>query len=340
MSCSPAPHPFPQPPHQFSRADLRIKAAFPDTFFQQPTARARHATALRPGCCGNMVCRLCPANAKFTIDNELRHLYADPRVTLLVKARALEVVTKAGMASGVTYETAGAIKQATSDLVVLGANALFNAHLLLRSGFTHPLLGRRLHEQAAVDVGVHLGDLDNVGGSTLISGQGYMFYDGPHRATRAATRIATQNPWNIRVERGRWRQWMQLTLSFEALPLEENRVTYDPSRPDLPVVVHGTRSEYADRTIAMVPAMLDELLATLPVESVTISNPVPQEGHIIGTTVMGDDPATSVLDRNLVYHGVPNLVVLGSGAFPPLTPAQPTLTLSALSLLAANSLLT
>ncbi len=68
--------------------------------------------------------------------------------------------------------------------------------------------------------------------------------------------------------------------------------------------------------MAMVPAMLDELLATLPVESVTISNPVPQEGHIIGTTVMGDDPATSVLDRNLVYHGVPNLVVLGSGAFP------------------------
>lgn len=336
----PRSRPYPQPPHQFSRPDMRLKELFPDTFFQQPTARARLATIRRPGCCGNMICRLCPANAKFTIDNELRHLYADPRVTLLVEARALEVRTTAGIASGVTWESGGSVREASADLVVLGANALFNAHLLLRSGFSHPLLGRRLHEQAAVDVRVQLDGLDNVGGSTLTTGQGYMFYDGPHRATRAATMIATHNPWTVRVERGRWRQWLQLTLSFESLPLEENRVEYDPARPDLPVVAHGAYSEYTSRSIEMVPAILDELLAGLPVESVFISDPTSQEGHIIGTTVMGDDPATSVLDRNLVYHGVHNLVVLGSGAYPTSAPAQPTLTLSALSLRSADALLT
>lgn len=335
----PRSRPYPQPSHQFSRPDLRLKSTFPDTFFQQPTARARTATGRRPGCCGNMVCRLCPVDAKFTVRNELGHLYSDPRVTLRVEARVLEVQTRGGIASGVTYEMNGGVQDATADLVVLGANALFNAHLLLRSGFSHPLLGRRLHEQAAVDVAVDLDGLDNVGGSTLITGQGYMFYDGPHRRTRAAAMVETLNPLTLRLERGHWRQWMRLTISFEALGLEENHVAFDPARPDLPIVSHGATSGYTQRAVDNVPALVDELLAGLPVESVSIGEPTRQEGHIIGTTVMGDDPATSVLDRNLVYHGVHNLIVLGSGAFPTSAPAQPTLTLSALALWSAKAVL-
>jgi choline dehydrogenase-like flavoprotein len=53
---------------------------------------------------------------------------------------------------------------------------------------------------------------------------------------------------------------------------------------------------------------------------------------------MGDDPATSVIDRHLIHHTVRNLVVLGSGAFPTGSPANPTLTLAALSLWAAEHL--
>ena len=54
---------------------------------------------------------------------------------------------------------------------------------------------------------------------------------------------------------------------------------------------------------------------------------------------MGNDPATSVVDRNLVPHRIRNLAVLGSGAFPCATPANPTLTLAALSLRAAEAML-
>jgi choline dehydrogenase-like flavoprotein len=50
---------------------------------------------------------------------------------------------------------------------------------------------------------------------------------------------------------------------------------------------------------------------------------------------MGDDPATSVIDRHLIHHTARNLIVLGSGAFPVGGPANPTLTLAALSLWSA-----
>jgi choline dehydrogenase-like flavoprotein len=61
----------------------------------------------------------------------------------------------------------------------------------------------------------------------------------------------------------------------------------------------------------------------------------PTEGHILGTTVMGADPRESVVDRHLIHHRVRNLLVLGGSAFPTSSPANPTLTIAALSLWAA-----
>ena len=52
---------------------------------------------------------------------------------------------------------------------------------------------------------------------------------------------------------------------------------------------------------------------------------------------MGDKAENSVVDKNLIHHKYRNLFVLGSGAFPTITPANPTITLSALSLMAADN---
>jgi glucose dehydrogenase len=58
--------------------------------------------------------------------------------------------------------------------------------------------------------------------------------------------------------------------------------------------------------------------------------------HIMGTCRMGDDPRTSVVDRDQRAHDHPNLFVLGSGVFPTGGAANPTLTLAALSLRAVD----
>ena len=55
-------------------------------------------------------------------------------------------------------------------------------------------------------------------------------------------------------------------------------------------------------------------------------------GHHIGTTRMGTDPRSSVVDANCRVHSVRNLFIAGSAVFPTSSQANPTLTLIALSL--------
>ena len=333
---------YPQPPHRLTDPDRLLKAAFQGQFFHQPTARARVATRNRPECCASGICDLCPVDAKFTIQNGLRDIYEDSRVTLLTNAPVHTIDTSGSLATGVRYEMDDRMITARGDLVVLGANALFNAHLLLRSGFQHPALGRSLNEQIGVEVDLDLDGVDNFQGSTSITGHGYMFYDGEHRASRAACLLETWNvvPRLLRTERGRWRQTLLLKFIFEDLPNPENRVVVHAADTSKPEVTYTGYSEYTQRGIDAIPDMVAELARALPIERYTIRDVSDTEAHIQGTTVMGDDARTSVVDRHLVHHQVRNLVVLGSGAFPSCPPANPTLTLSALSLWSAHQLLT
>ena len=330
---------YPQPPHRFTDPDSLLKQRYPDLFFHLPTARARVAAEGRPACCASGVCTTCPVDAKFTIQNGMRRTYDDPRVTLKLESNA-EVVGVAGStATSVTYRTQNRDETVAADLVVLGANALFNAHLLQRSGLAHPLVGARLNEQVAVGVRMKLGGVNNFQGSTSLTGHGYMFYDGDHRRQRAACLVETSNviPSILRQERGRWRQTMEIKLIFEDLPSEANVVQLSADDPGRPTVIYRRHSDYAQRGIDAVPAMMTELGRALPIESYeTVLSGT--EGHIQGTTVMGDDPLRSVVDHRLVHHKVRNLIVAGSGAFPTCPPANPTLTICALSLRSAHDL--
>ena len=340
---TPRSRPYVQPPHRLSQPDRLLQRAYPDLFVPLPSARASRPTSGRAACCGNGVCGACPTDAKFTIVNELASLYRDPRVTLLLEARADAVELAGGMAQGVRYTRAGREAVASGDLIALGANGIFNPHLLLRSGLRHPALGRGLVEQAGINAVVYLDGVDNFQGGTSRCGAGYMLHQDRGRAARAAALMLTHNTWEIsglRPVRGKWRRILGLTFVYEDLRNEENAVMLSPDDPSRPVVDFRQRSAYTLEGLRSLPRELNRLLAPLPVEGFHVfPEAKPTEAHILGTTVMGNDPATSVLDRHLICHGVRNLVVLGSGAFPTAAPANPTLTLSALSLWSAAAIL-
>jgi choline dehydrogenase-like flavoprotein len=334
----PRSRPYPQPPHRLSDPDRLFKQRFPDRFFNQPTARpSRALESGRPRCCANGVCSRCPIDSKFTILNSLLHLYqSDPRVTLLTGATVTSLDVANNRVVGVRYERSGAEHVARGDLVGLGANALFNPFILLRSGLADGMAGQGLVEQVSRDVIVDLRGVDNFQGSTSITGHGYMLYAGEHRRHRSAALMESSNVPLLRDERGKWRQRVQLTFIYEDLPQPANRVVVgtDSSRPEVHYAAH---SSYTQRGIDALEGDLPAILGALPVERYEIVPPTPSsEGHNLGTTSMGTDPGTSVVDRHLVHHRARNLIVLGGSVFPTISPANPTLTICALSLWAAE----
>ena len=60
--------------------------------------------------------------------------------------------------------------------------------------------------------------------------------------------------------------------------------------------------------------------------------------HIMCTTIMGDDPRESVVDRWGRTHDVPNLWIVGSSVFTTSATANPTLTIAALTLRTAAAI--
>jgi choline dehydrogenase-like flavoprotein len=342
---SPRSTPFPQPPHRLSKPDEMLRSAYPGLYYPQATARARVPTANRPACCASAHCYICPIDAKFTVLNEMKQVWSDKRLEVRTGCEIERLELGVDTASAVHYRHEGKSHRATADLFALGTNAIFNAAILKRSGDTHPLVGKRLHEQVATEVAFDLKGVENFQGSTFIPGQGYMFYDGDHRREYGGCMTENLNMLTlVRTEFGRWRERMAMVFIVEDLPLEENRVDIDAAGN--PLVIFNRYSEYGLRGLAQVRNYAEEISRHLPVERVTYADefrhdnvPRPTEAHIQGTVVMGADTASSVVDPWLAHHRYRNVLVLGSSAFPTGAPANPTLTLSALSIRAARKLL-
>ena len=340
----PRSRPFPLPPHRFSDPDSLLKKRFPTGWYHPATARASVPTPQRAACCASGICELCPIDAKFTIQNGLSAIYQDPRVTLRLHSEVEAFDPAAGVVRAVRYRNGAHSEQANAELFVLGASALFNPHILLRSGINHPLLGKRLHEQVSVDVCLDLKGVKAYNGSTTISGNGYLFYEGDHRREHAACLIETWNsPFayqraSLRTERGRWNERAYMRFMFDDLPRDDNTVGIYDKNPRLAVAQFHGYSDYAQRGVDRVPKMIDQLATALPIERLVSIELGRTTAHIQGTAVMGDDAASSIVDRHLVHHQYRNLLVLGASAFPTAAPAYPTVTVSALSLWAADHL--
>jgi len=326
---------YPLPPHTFTPVDKILQKEYGNLYISQPTARASQPVNGRNMCCANAICSVCPVNAKFTIENSNLGVYEDPRVELLFGAQVASLDLEQNTVRGVHFIKDGKEQQATAEIFALGANALFNAHILLNSGDKNRLTGRGIGEQLGVQAMVYLDNLSNVGGSTWVNANGYMLYDGDHRKEYAACLMEANNSPFFRMERGKWRNIANFRMIFEDLPQDQNHVATTSDRMKPEIVFNGP-SDYTLKAIEKMKENLPKVLACLPVEKIEYLDPYPSEAHILGTTRMSSTAAEGVVDKNLIHHQYRNLFVLGSGSFTTYTPANPTLTLSALSLYAAD----
>jgi choline dehydrogenase-like flavoprotein len=331
----PRSKPYPLPPHLFTETDKILHSKYGTQYISQPTARARQAISGRNGCCATIACNLCPVNAKFTIENSGMSAYIDNRVEVAYGAQVFSLTLEGNTAREVRYMEEGKEQKISADVIALGANPIFNSNILLNSGDTNPHTGRGLGEQLGLQALVYLDNMKNTGGSTWVNANGYMLYDGEHRKDKAACLIEANNAPYIRLERGKWLNIASYRMIFEDLPYDRNYVTTtgDQLKPE---AKYTGPSDYTLKGVEYMKQKLPGILSVLPVEKIEYLEPFPDEGHILGTSRMSSNPRDGVVDKNLIHHNYRNLFVLGSGAFTTYTPSNPTLTLSALSLMAAD----
>ena len=135
---------------------------------------------------------------------------------------------------------------------------------------------------------------------------------------------------------------MSMVAATTSLAMDRNNVTLDPNntdqwgRPSL-------RTTYRDHDddLSMVGFLVDkceELMDAAGAQKQWAFDVVPTTfgAHLLGTARMGDDPASSVIDRFHRSHDVPNLFICDGSSFVTSGRGQPTMTIMALAFRAAE----
>lgn len=152
----------------------------------------------------------------------------------------------------------------------------------------------------------------------------------------------------------------QALLHFECeqAPDPDNRVTIDPKYKDqldnYRPVIHYSASEYMLKSFEAAKKVSDQIFAANGIEDYTNYDSATDPdyvlyrgrgytfrgaGHIVGTHRMGDDPKTSVVNRDQRAWDHKNLYVVGCGSMPTLGTSNPTLTMTAMTFMAAEAIL-
>ncbi len=353
----------PLPPHPFSPQDEAL-APLLEPYIPMPQARPTLPVRGRQACSGAADCMYCPEDARFTVLNGLLEVLAHPNVELLDETVAARLVpaSSPGRVAGVEcIRASGERFLIEADRVVVAANAIESAGLLLRSGIDHGDSGRNLLDHHFADVVVRTNTPVGPGrGSSLSTGASYAYYSGAFRSHRAGVLIYPRNPGaGLRAEtvvqeliagrRGAalrravvddWERTLKLVLSPDELPDRANRITLSPQRDQFGLPLNrielGEPSEYQQRAIRHVLDDLPRRLAPLGVREVSVD--YPRGGsHSLGTLRMGTE-ADAVVDPDGRHRRYENLFVAGGAVFPAMSPSHPTLTIAALALRLGASL--
>jgi choline dehydrogenase-like flavoprotein len=133
-----------------------------------------------------------------------------------------------------------------------------------------------------------------------------------------------------------------LACATTSVPLETNNITLDPElkdrygRPALRVTYRDH-----DDDLAMAKFLQGKALQILDAAGAQKTwappvGPATDGVHLLGTCRMGDDPATSVVDRYHRSHDVPNLFICDGSSLVSSSRGQPTMTIMALAFRAAE----
>lgn len=309
----------------------------------------------------------CPKGAKSSTDTTMWPKALEHGAKLVTGARVREITTNgSGLATGAIYvDREGNEQRQEADVVIVAGNGVGTARLLLLSGGpdglanSSGLVGKRLmlHPYMSV-LGIYEDDLEGwLGpwGTQLLSlefadhdeSRGFplgaqwdvMPLGGPLFTLFRYDELPFDERWGTAVHDltestlGHAFDW---GVGIEDLPHESNTVTIDPELTDgdgipAPKIAFTIDADMRANLEFQLARAKEAHEAAGAVK--TIVADWSQWGwHLLGTTRMGDDAETSVVDRWCAAHDVPNLYVLDGAVFPTSGPMAPTSTICANSL--------
>lgn len=331
--------------------------------------------AALPGLCnGCGPCELgCPVRAKGSADLTYWPPALAAGARLVTRARVAEVThDHAGRADGAVFiDRDGQRRRITARIVLLAANGIGTPRLMLMSrsqrfpnglANNNDLVGRglMLHPLARV-TGVfseRIGGHRGIAAGAIISRE---FYEDDRRrgfrrgfklqilrshgpAFVALGSTAGRIPWGRQHHR-RFTEIFDHTLGVsicsDDLPERENRISLHETLTDgdgLPAPRMSYRVGANTRAILDAGLMRARELLSEAGAAEQHETPLIRDAgfHLMGTCAMGDDPASSVVDRWGECHAVPGLHVIDASSFVTAAAVNPTNTLQALALRTAD----
>lgn len=135
---------------------------------------------------------------------------------------------------------------------------------------------------------------------------------------------------------------VDLSISLEPLPDENNRLTLSTTRRDplgLPCPdIHYDVGDYVRDGAEASHRQLEHIGSLFGAVEFNITSDLNANNHIMGGAIMGSDPRDSVVDGNCRAHDHPNLWLPGGGAMPSASVVNSTLTMVALGLKASAAI--
>jgi choline dehydrogenase-like flavoprotein len=336
-----------------------------------PSARNSRLYDGRPPCAGNSICvPLCPIGAKYDGSVHVakaKAAGADLWEQCVVMKLDQDADSSVHTVHYKTYD--GDEKTVTAQVVVLAAHAIETPKLLLLSELANSSdqVGRNLMDHLSKSTfGLASEPLFPFRGPPSTSGI-ESFRDGQFRKHIAGFRISLNNdgwsrksaPYAEIIDTvmskkligadlqsavfDRVTRQVRLSCSVEVAPDANNRVELSTMKDALqiprPKITYAP-PEYSYRGLAMANRAMGDIFQKIGATEIDLGDPRAYDGagHIMGTCRMGNDPKTSVVDPQSRTHDHKNLFIVGSSVFPTVGSPNPTLTIAALALRAAQDI--
>jgi choline dehydrogenase-like flavoprotein len=327
----------------------------------------------RKGCDGRGRCNFgCALRARASADITYWPKALARGARLVTRARVKEISIDAnGRAAGVLYyDASGRLQSQPAAAVAVCCNGVGTPRLLLHSksrlfpdgiGNAEGLVGRNfmIHPARFVE-GVFADAFETASftGNPLFSHQFYETAPGrgfvrgyslvvyrPFGPTSVAWGEVEPVPWGEAHHaemRRRFGHTVGIAVMSEDLPESDNRVELDASRTDsngLPA------AKVTYRVGANTRALLDhglrsarQALEAAGASTIRDNGRISYFAHLMGTARLGRDPRRSVVDEWHRVHGLPNLFVVDGSSFTTSGAVNPTSTIGALALRAADAI--